>query len=80
MNGERATHICKQRDTLMDRILLGVKLKQREQRNLVNNHTELLTQGGSMYNVTVGTVVNINIHCMMLLYLHTAGDEQETHS
>lgn len=30
-----------------------------------------------MYDITVGTVVNIDIHSMMLLYLHTAGDEQE---
>lgn len=33
-----------------------------------------LTQGGSLYDITVGTVVDINIHRMMLLNLHTAGD------
>lgn len=30
-----------------------------------------------MYDITVGTVVNIDIHSMMLFYLHTAGDGQE---
>lgn len=32
-----------------------------------------LTQGGSVYDITVGTVVNINIHSMVLFYLYTAG-------
>lgn len=30
-----------------------------------------------MYDITVGTVVNIDIHSMMLFYLHTAADGQE---
>lgn len=33
-----------------------------------------LTQGGSLYDITVGTVVNVDVHRMMLLHLHTAGD------
>lgn len=32
-----------------------------------------------MYDITVGTVVNVNVHSMMLFYLHTAG-ETETQS
>lgn len=40
----------------------------------------LLTQGGSMYDITVGTVVNIDIHSMMLFHLHTARDRQEIQS
>lgn len=35
---------------------------------------QILTQGGSLYDITVGTVVNVDIHRMMLLHLHTAGD------
>lgn len=30
-----------------------------------------------MDHVTVGTVVNVDVHGMMLFYLHTAGDGQE---
>lgn len=36
----------------------------------------LLTQGGSVYDIAVGTVVNVDIHSMMLFYLHTAGDNR----
>lgn len=35
---------------------------------------QILTQGGSLYDITVGTVVNVDIHRMVLLHLHTAGD------
>lgn len=35
---------------------------------------QILTQGGSLYDITVGTVVDVDIHRMMLLHLHTAGD------
>lgn len=42
--------------------------------------TAVLTQGGSVYDITVGTVVNIDIHSMMLFYLHTARDGQEMQS
>lgn len=40
----------------------------------------VLTQGGSLYDITVGAVVNIDIHSMMFFYLHTAGDGQEIES
>lgn len=33
-----------------------------------------------MYDITVGTVVNIDIHSMMLFHLHTARDRQEIQS
>lgn len=35
---------------------------------------QALTQGGSLYDITVGTVVNVDVHRMMLLHLHAAGD------
>lgn len=35
---------------------------------------QALTQGGSLYDIAVGTVVDVNIHRMMLLDLHTAAD------
>lgn len=41
--------------------------------------TAVLTQGGSLYDITVGTVVDINIHSMMLFYLHTAGEGKKIH-
>lgn len=34
-----------------------------------------LTQGGSSFDITVGTVVYVDVHCMVLLHLHTAGDK-----
>lgn len=30
-----------------------------------------------MFHITVGTVVYIDVHSMMLFYLHTAGDGEE---
>lgn len=36
--------------------------------------SQILTQGGSLYDITVGAVVNVDIHRMVLLHLHTAGD------
>lgn len=41
------------------------------------NMSAVLTQGGSLYDITVGTVVNVDVHRMMLFYLHTTGDRQE---
>lgn len=46
----------------------------------INEEKALLTQGGSVYDITVGTVVNIDIHSMMLFYLYTAGEAQKIRS
>lgn len=40
--------------------------------------TAVLTQGGSVFNITVGTVVNIDVHGMVLLYLYTAEGRRTT--
>lgn len=37
-----------------------------------------LTQGGASHDITVRTVVNVDVHRMVLLDLHTTGDRQET--
>lgn len=55
----------------------GRRRNKKKWKHATNDKTEILTQGGSLYNITVGTVVNINIHSMMLFYLHTAGEGQE---
>lgn len=34
-----------------------------------------LTQGGSSYDIAVGTVVYVDVHRMVLLHLHTTGDK-----
>lgn len=34
-----------------------------------------LTQGGSSLDITVGTVVYVDVHCMVLFHLHTTGDK-----
>lgn len=39
-----------------------------------------LTQGGSSYDVAVGTVVYVDVHRMVLLDLHTTGDETGNNS
>lgn len=37
-----------------------------------------LTQGGSLYDITVGTVVDVDVHGMVLFYLDTAAERPET--